>query len=83
MTTLEVQEFAGERRNAGRMFDGLMAAVAAVKQWNARRQTLARLSKLDDYLLLDVGIDPADLYDAVHGEHTSLWEKPHLRPDVR
>lgn len=82
MTTIELQEYAGERRDAGRMFDRLRAAVAAAKYWHAKRQTLARLSKLDDYLLRDVGIDPADLY-AVHGEHTSLWEKPHLRPDVR
>ncbi len=83
MTTLELEEYAGERRNAGRMFGGLRAAIAAVKHWHAKRQTLARLSKLDDYLLRDVGIDPAELYDAVHGEHTSLWEKPHLRPDIR
>jgi uncharacterized protein YjiS (DUF1127 family) len=83
MTTLELQEYAGERRNVGRIFGGLRAVVAAAKQWYARRQTLARLSKLDDYLLRDVGIDPAELYDSVHGEHTSLWEKPHLRPDIR
>ena len=83
MTTLELQEFAGERRSASRLFDGLRSAIAAVKHWHAKRQTLARLSQLHDYLLLDVGIDPADLYDAVHGEHTSLWEKPHRRPDIR
>jgi uncharacterized protein YjiS (DUF1127 family) len=83
MTTLELQEYAGERRNLGRMLDGLRAVVAAVQYWHAKRQTLARLSQLDDRLLTDVGIDPAELYDAVHGEHTSLWEKPHLRPDIR
>lgn len=83
MTTLELEEYAVERRNAGRVLGGLRAAIAAVGHWHRKRQTLARLSKLDDYLLRDVGIDPAELYDAMYGEHTSLWQKPHLRPDIR
>ena len=83
MTTLELQDFADERPGANGFLSGIRRVLASVKGWYVRRQTLARLSQLSDRQLRDVGFDPSEIYDAVNGQHASLWEKPHNRPDVR
>jgi uncharacterized protein YjiS (DUF1127 family) len=83
MTTLELRDFADERPNTNGALGGIRRVLASVKDWYVRRQTLARLSQLSDRQLIDVGFDPSQVYDAVNGQHASLWEKPHNRPDLR
>jgi uncharacterized protein YjiS (DUF1127 family) len=83
MTTLEFQEFADERPGTNRFLNGLRNGFASVKRWHGRRRTLARLSRLSERQLRDVGLEPSEIYDAINGQHASLWEKPHSRPDIR
>lgn len=83
MTTLELRDFADERPSTNGFLGGIRRALASANDWYVRRQTLARLARLSDRQLRDVGFDPAEVYDAVNGQHTSLWEKPHNRPDIR
>jgi uncharacterized protein YjiS (DUF1127 family) len=87
MTTLELQEFADERPGTNGFLSCLLRVFASVKRWHGRRQTLARLSRLDERLLRDVGFEPgfepSHVYHALNGQHASLWEKPHSRPDIR
>jgi uncharacterized protein YjiS (DUF1127 family) len=85
MTTLELQEFADERPGTNGFF-GLRHILASIKLWYDRRQTLARLSQLDEHQLRDVGFDPADVHDALNGEDALLWEKwekLHGEPETR
>jgi uncharacterized protein YjiS (DUF1127 family) len=83
MTTLEFQEFADERPDTNGFFNGLLGVFAPVKRWHGRRRTLARLSRLSERQLRDVGLEPSEIYDALNGQHASLWQKPHSRPDIR
>lgn len=83
MTTLELQEFADELPGTNGFRGGLLRVFASVKRWRGRRQTLARLSRLSERQLRDVGLEPSDVYDSPDGQHASLWEKPHSRPDIR
>jgi uncharacterized protein YjiS (DUF1127 family) len=83
VTTLELQEFADERPGTNGFLSGLLRVFASVRRWRAQRLTQARLSQLSERQLKDVGFEPADVYDALNGQHASLWEKPHIRPDIR
>jgi uncharacterized protein YjiS (DUF1127 family) len=83
MTTLELQDFADQRPGTNGSLSGIRRVLASMKAWYDKRRTLARLSQLSDRQLKDVGFDPSEIYDAVNGQHTSLWEKPHSRPDIR
>ena len=78
MATLDLQGFAGEAPGLrGRLF----RVLASVGRWHAQRQTTAQLSRLSGRQLRDVGIEP--IHGALDGQHASLWEKPHSRPDIR
>jgi uncharacterized protein YjiS (DUF1127 family) len=79
----ELQEFADERRVITGLRSGFERVFAAVRQWYVRRQTVARLAKLSAHQLRDIGVEPADVYDAVNNHYSALWEKVHLRPDSR
>ena len=83
MTTLELHELAHERPGTDGFRGDLLRAFASLKRWYGRRQTLARLSRLGERQLRDVGLEPSDVYGARNGQHASLWEKPHIRPDIR
>ena len=79
MTAVEHQEFAGECHGTTGFRGGLSWVLASVKRWHDRRRTLARLSRLTERQLRDVGFDPAD----IPGQQPSPWQHPHSRPDVR
>lgn len=65
MATLE--EFAGEHPTSG--FRGeVFRAFVCVKRWRDRRRTLARLSRLSERQLRDVGFDSADTCDSLNGQ---------------
>ncbi|GLQ57155.1 DUF1127 domain-containing protein [Devosia nitrariae] len=87
MTTLEHQEFVTERLGTSGFLSSLLRVFASVERWHGRRQTLALLSRLDEHLLMDVGLEPgfepSDVYGALDGQHASPWGKPHSRPDIR
>lgn len=77
------QELAHERPGTNGFRGGLIRVFASVKRWHGRRQTRARLSRLSERQLRDVGLEPSDVYGALNGQHPSLWENPHSRPDIR
>ena len=83
MTTLELLGLANGRPMTKSFLTGLVRIAASVKRWRERRQTLARLSRLSDRQLRDAGLEPSEIYDALNGQHASLWQKPHIRPDIR
>lgn len=61
---------------------GLFRAwLAGVRKRREQRLTLYELSRVDDYLLRDMGINPADVRDALAGRRTSVWLDPMRRYD--
>lgn len=82
MTVFDLDDVAGD---AGAATTGniLGRAVAAVRQWQLRRETSAKLCRLNAHLRRDVGFEPADAYDPLNGGAAALWKKAHLRPDIR
>lgn len=83
MAALEFEDVAGGQRETGRFREGLLRAFAPMKRWYDRRRTLARLSQLSERQLRDVGQDPDEVFSATNGRPAPLWEKPHIRPDIR
>ena len=83
MTTLELLRLADGRPMTKTFLTGLLRLAASAKRWRDRRHTLARLSQLSDRQVRDAGFEPSEIYDALNGQHASLWQKPHIRPDIR
>jgi uncharacterized protein YjiS (DUF1127 family) len=83
MTTLDLQELADDRLGTDGLFNGLPRAFASMKRWYGRRKMLARLSRLSERQMRDMGFEPSDVCDALNSQHASLWVRPHSRPDIR
>jgi len=61
------------RRGAvGRLRQGLNFAAATVQQWARRRRERAELARLDNRMLRDIGVTPADAWHEIN--------KPFWRP---
>jgi uncharacterized protein YjiS (DUF1127 family) len=62
----------------GRLFRSWLASARRRRQ---ARLTLFELSRLDAHLLRDMGINPADVRDALAGRWSSVWLDPMRRFD--
>jgi uncharacterized protein YjiS (DUF1127 family) len=78
MTTMDVDRAASADPDV-RSF-GLLAWMAAwFKRWaqrRAERATLISLSRMDAYMLRDIGIEPRDIMDALNGRRSSILLDP-------
>ena len=83
MTTLELRGFADEHPMANGLFSGFLRVVASVRRWRNRRETLVRLSHLDERLLGDVGLVPLDIYDPFRERDALLRDVLDARPGTR
>jgi len=57
-----------------------------LRRWRERRAeraTLMELSRIEPYLLRDMGIEPSDIFDALDGKRSSLLFIPMRQPDHR
>lgn len=81
MTTLDLlyeraAETAEPRMNLLARFGQIWSGFA---QRRRARRTVIELSRLDAYLLRDIGIEPMDVYDALHGRKQSILLDPMRR----
>ena len=56
------------------------------RRWRARRAeraTLTGLSRMQPYLLRDMGIEPGDIFDALDGKRSSVLFDPLRIPEHR
>ena len=83
MVMFDLDGLADESRIATGTRNIFDRAVATIRQWLLKRETAAKLSRLNEHLRRDVGFEPADTYDPLNGGTAALWKKPHLRPDIR
>ena len=75
MATYELHEITDDYRPMPGLIGNLQRFIAALVQRYRRRDTVERLSRLDAFLLADIGIDPCDLADARDGDDEALWTK--------
>ena len=83
MVMFDLDGLADESRMPTGALNILERAVVAIRQWHLKRETAAKLSRLNEHLRRDVGFEPADTYDPLNGGSAALWKKPQLRPDAR
>ena len=58
---------------------GLSRLWAGFARRRAERRAIVELSRLDAHLLRDMGIEPLDVYDALHGRGQSVLFNPMRR----
>ena len=75
MATYELHEITDDYRPMPGLLGSVRRLVAALAQRYRRRDTVERLSRLDAFLLADIGVDPCDLADARNGDDEALWAK--------
>ena len=78
MTTLELYEIGADKSRQSNVIAGLMNLLAT---WRARRRTIPRLAGLDAIQLADIGLERADIEDALDGDARRLWAKIRRRQD--
>jgi uncharacterized protein YjiS (DUF1127 family) len=57
-----------------------------LRRWGERRKeraTLHGLSRMQPYLLRDMGIEPGDIFDALDGKRSSVLFNPMRKPEHR
>jgi uncharacterized protein YjiS (DUF1127 family) len=80
MTTYDLpfeREPAAEKRPG--FFPRLKQAWTNLQRRRREAATVIELSRLDARLLRDVGIEPMDVYDALHGRRRSMLFNPERR----
>jgi uncharacterized protein YjiS (DUF1127 family) len=75
MTTLELYEIAADKSRQSSVTGGLMKLALWLATWRARRRTVLRLATLDAFQLADIGLDRADVEDALDGDARRLWAR--------
>ncbi|KQW74815.1 hypothetical protein ASC89_24690 [Devosia sp. Root413D1] len=75
MTTLELYEIAADKSRQSSVTRGLMKLALRLATWRARRRTVLRLATLDAFQLADIGLDRADVEDALDGDARRLWAR--------
>jgi uncharacterized protein YjiS (DUF1127 family) len=80
MTTLDYEPSLAEGRALFGLKQKIANLLAALAKRHERKEALEQLSRLDDHLLRDMGLDPQDFRDAMLGRHTSLLFEPIRRP---
>jgi uncharacterized protein YjiS (DUF1127 family) len=81
MTTLDYEASLAEGRALFGLKQKIANLLASLAKSHERKQAIEQLSRLDDHLLRDMGLDPQDFRDAMLGRHTSLLFEPIRRPD--
>jgi uncharacterized protein YjiS (DUF1127 family) len=76
MTTLDLYEASGVAEKRPAILAGLKRLWAGFGRRREERMTLNALSRLDPYLLRDIGIEPLDVYDALSGRRRSILFSP-------
>ncbi len=72
MATIELAETCGE--GAGpRPSLSVPGLLRTYVQWRRKRRLLARLPRLSEHLMRDIGLDPDEVYDAV----PCRWDEVH------
>ena len=56
----------------------LARLTSSVSQWLERRRTIVKLSRLDDRILADIGIERADIAEAVRSGRRSVQRRPDI-----
>lgn len=79
MTTLELYEIAADKSRQSNIVGSLMRLAVRLATWRARRRTILRLAGLDAFQLADIGLEPADVADALDGDARQLWARTRLR----
>jgi uncharacterized protein YjiS (DUF1127 family) len=75
MTTYDLHHMTDDRRMFPELVAGVARLVAAVKRHRLRRLTLRSIAHLDALQLEDIGLDPADVTDAMNGDGEVLWSR--------
>lgn len=82
MTTIDLNESSlATRHNTDAGF--IRRLLARWVQRRKERATLISLSRMQAYLLRDMGIEPGDIFDALDGKHSSVLFNPIRKPDHR
>lgn len=82
-TTTDYDDLAATRpeRRASGLGRAIRAWLIGVRQRREARQVLHELMRLDRHLLRDMGINPADVREALAGRNSSVWLDPMRRFD--
>ena len=75
MTTLELYEIAADKSRQGSVVGSLLQLAVRLATWRARHQTIVKLASLDAYQLADIGLERADVEDALDGDARRLWAR--------
>ena len=75
MTTLELYEIAADKSRQVSVIGGLLKLAVRLATWRARRNTILKLATLDAFQLADIGLDRADVEDALDGDARRLWAR--------
>jgi uncharacterized protein YjiS (DUF1127 family) len=79
MTTLESDDLLALPEKKANLLTRIYRAIARHRAWHARQQALIQLSHYDAHMLRDMGIDPADVDDALNRRSMSPLFYP-IRP---
>jgi uncharacterized protein YjiS (DUF1127 family) len=75
MTTYDLHHVTDDRRMFPDVVAGFTRLIATLKRHHRRRITLRSIAHLDALQLQDIGLDPADVADAMDGDGEVLWSK--------
>lgn len=82
MTTIDSDALPAAGPNRPGIFAALWQAILQYRKRRALQRTLIQLSSYDARILRDMGIDPRDVAEAVHGRgHSLLFFEPLQRHD--
>ncbi|MEQ1770000.1 MAG: DUF1127 domain-containing protein [Devosia sp.] len=76
MTAIDHETILEEGRSLFRIKQGIANLLTAMLKLHERRKALEELSRLDDHLLRDMGLNPQDFRDAMAGRRTSILFEP-------
>ena len=79
MTTYDLDETMPQARVG--LFAGLRQALARFADRRHKRRATIELTRMDERLLRDIGIEPMDVYDALNGRNRSALFDPVRRHD--
>lgn len=75
MTTYDLHHVTEDRRMFPAVVAGFTRLITTLKRHHRRRTTLRSIAHLDALQLQDIGLDPADVADAMDGDGEVLWSK--------
>jgi uncharacterized protein YjiS (DUF1127 family) len=79
MTTMDIDratEVAAPERRSHGLLAGILGLLKRMEERRVERATLIELSRMNAYMLRDMGIEPRDIYDALDGRKNSVLLNP-------